>query len=87
MFARRCRLKVLKDEIKKPYFLQLKEFLWSEGVHGADEDYTRLKIYPSRACALVYWQRRVTLFTARLTVQPRTYTRGPTSHLLARSRL
>ncbi|KZV62103.1 uracil-DNA glycosylase [Peniophora sp. CONT] len=40
-------LKVLKDEIKKPYFLQLKEFLWSEGVHGPEEDYTRLKIYPS----------------------------------------
>ena len=28
------RLKVLKDELKKPYFISLKKFLWSEGVKG-----------------------------------------------------
>lgn len=27
------RLKVLKDEIKKPYFIALKKFLWQEGTH------------------------------------------------------
>ncbi|KAL5504039.1 UNG1 [Sanghuangporus vaninii] len=27
-------LKVLKDEFKKPYFISLKKFLWSEGVKG-----------------------------------------------------
>ncbi|KAF8134990.1 uracil-DNA glycosylase-like protein [Boletus edulis] len=31
-------LKVLKDDIKKPYFISLKKFLWEEG---------RLKVYPS----------------------------------------
>ncbi|PAV16453.1 uracil-DNA glycosylase [Pyrrhoderma noxium] len=29
-------LKLLKDEIKKPYFIELKKFLWSEGVKGPD---------------------------------------------------
>ncbi|EPQ52742.1 uracil-DNA glycosylase [Gloeophyllum trabeum ATCC 11539] len=29
-------LKLLKDEIKKPYFLALKRFLWEEGVTSAD---------------------------------------------------
>lgn len=42
------RLKVLKDEIKKPYFIALKEFLWKEGVHGPDDSANNLKIYPAR---------------------------------------
>ncbi|THH10894.1 hypothetical protein EW145_g1021 [Phellinidium pouzarii] len=29
-------LKILKDEIKKHYFIDLKKFLWSEGVQGPD---------------------------------------------------
>jgi uracil-DNA glycosylase len=44
------RLKVLKDEIKKPYFIALKKFLWEEGVRGPDEIPKSLKIYPSRKC-------------------------------------
>ncbi|KII89751.1 hypothetical protein PLICRDRAFT_108541 [Plicaturopsis crispa FD-325 SS-3] len=39
-------LKVLKDEIKKPYFLQLKRFLWEEGVRGANDSDINLKVYP-----------------------------------------
>lgn len=42
------RLKVLKDEVKKPYFITLKQFLWKEGVHGADDSAENLNIYPAR---------------------------------------
>lgn len=40
-------LKVLKDEIKKPYFITLKQFLWKEGVHGPDDSAENLNIYPA----------------------------------------
>lgn len=76
-------MKVLKDEIKKPYFLQLKEFLWSEGVHGPDDDYTRLKIYPSRASTCTR-QNIVQLMT--MTAQLTTSTHGPTLRLWAKSK-
>jgi len=39
---------VLKDEIKKPYFISLKEFLWKEGVQGPDDSAQNLKVYPAR---------------------------------------
>lgn len=38
-------LKVLKDEIRKPYFLKLKEFLWEEGVRGPETPCN--KVYPA----------------------------------------
>ncbi|KAI0050447.1 uracil-DNA glycosylase [Auriscalpium vulgare] len=40
-------LKVLKDEIKKPYFVSLKEFLWKEGIRGLTDSAPGLKIYPA----------------------------------------
>ncbi|KAE9408408.1 uracil-DNA glycosylase [Gymnopus androsaceus JB14] len=40
-------LKLLKDEIKQPYFISLKRFLWQEGVRGPDDSPQSLKIYPS----------------------------------------
>ncbi|KAG0708203.1 uracil-DNA glycosylase-like protein [Suillus ampliporus] len=40
-------LKLLKEEIKKPYFISLKKFLWEEGVHGPDDSAKSLKVYPS----------------------------------------
>ncbi|KAH9178416.1 uracil-DNA glycosylase-like protein [Lactarius sanguifluus] len=40
-------LKVLKDEIKKPYFITLKQFLWKEGVCGPDDSAENLNIYPA----------------------------------------
>ncbi|KAH7884670.1 uracil-DNA glycosylase-like protein [Phlebopus sp. FC_14] len=40
-------LKLLKDEIKKPYFIALKQFLWDEGVHDPDDSVKSLKVYPS----------------------------------------
>jgi len=40
-------LKLLKDEIKKPYFIALKRFLWQEGVKGADDSPKSLTVYPS----------------------------------------
>lgn len=45
---RPIRLKVLKDEIKKPYFLKLKQFLWDQGVRGAEDSAQNLKVYPAR---------------------------------------
>ncbi|KAH9928692.1 uracil-DNA glycosylase-like protein [Fomitopsis serialis] len=39
--------KMLKDEIRKPYFLKLKQFLYDAGVHGAKDSAPNLKIYPS----------------------------------------
>ncbi|TFK49897.1 uracil-DNA glycosylase [Heliocybe sulcata] len=38
-------LKLLKDEIKKPYFSRLKTFLWEEGVTDADSK--NHKVFPS----------------------------------------
>ncbi|THH29989.1 hypothetical protein EUX98_g4201 [Antrodiella citrinella] len=40
-------LKLLKDEIRKPYFIKLKEFLWNQGVKGASDSPASLKIYPA----------------------------------------
>ncbi|EMD34152.1 hypothetical protein CERSUDRAFT_86888 [Gelatoporia subvermispora B] len=40
-------LKILKDEIRKPYFLQLKRFLLEQGVRGAADSAKVLKVYPA----------------------------------------
>ncbi|EPT01358.1 hypothetical protein FOMPIDRAFT_1161611 [Fomitopsis schrenkii] len=40
-------LKLLKDEIRKPYFLKLKQFLYDAGVRGSKDSAPNLKIYPS----------------------------------------
>ncbi|KZT73084.1 uracil-DNA glycosylase [Daedalea quercina L-15889] len=40
-------LKLLKDEIRKPYFLKLKRFLYDAGVHGTKDSAPSLRIYPS----------------------------------------
>ncbi|KAF8968008.1 hypothetical protein BDZ97DRAFT_2073103 [Flammula alnicola] len=40
-------LKVLKDEIRKPYFLSLKQFLWKEGVQGIEDTPPTLRVYPA----------------------------------------
>lgn len=42
------RLKVLKDEIRKPYFIKLKDFLWEQGVKGPNDSSKSLRIYPAR---------------------------------------
>ncbi|THH19815.1 hypothetical protein EW146_g1413 [Bondarzewia mesenterica] len=47
-------LKLLKDEIKKPYFISLKEFLWQEGVKSPDDSIKSLKVYPSLPTLLFY---------------------------------
>lgn len=44
----RVRLKLLKDEIKKPYFITLKEWLWEQGLKGPNDTPMPLKIYPAR---------------------------------------
>ncbi|GAW01980.1 uracil-DNA glycosylase [Lentinula edodes] len=40
-------LKVLKDEIKQPYFIALKRFLWDQGVREPQYSPQPLKVYPS----------------------------------------
>jgi uracil-DNA glycosylase len=43
------QLKVLSEEIRQPYFLKLKRFLWEEGVQGATEQSVGSpKIFPPR---------------------------------------
>ena len=43
------QLKLLADELRKSYFLQLKRFLWSEGVEGASDQSTKSpRIFPPR---------------------------------------
>ena len=44
----RTRLKLLKDEIKKTYFLNLKRFLAEQGVKGVNDSAANLKVYPAR---------------------------------------
>ncbi|KAF8896217.1 uracil-DNA glycosylase [Infundibulicybe gibba] len=39
--------KLLKNELKKPYFIDLKRFLWKEGVKGANDTPSSLRIYPA----------------------------------------
>ncbi|KAK0468599.1 uracil-DNA glycosylase-like protein [Armillaria novae-zelandiae] len=39
-------LKLLRDEIKKPYFLSLKQFLWEEGLKGIHDTPLPLRVYP-----------------------------------------
>ncbi|KAF9818587.1 hypothetical protein IEO21_02692 [Rhodonia placenta] len=40
-------LKVLKDEMRKAYFLKLKQFLYDAGVKGANDSAQNLKVYPA----------------------------------------
>jgi len=41
-----CRLKLLKGEITKDYFISLKRFLWEEGVRGPNDTPKTCKVYP-----------------------------------------
>ena len=68
------RLKLLKDEIRQPYFLKLKRFLYDQGVKGPNDSASNLKVYPARERTVIRDTPRV------LTLYPhqrRTYTRGP----------
>ena len=47
MTGQTYRLKMLKDEIRKPYFIALKDFLWKEGVKGPDDSQKPLQVYPA----------------------------------------
>ena len=48
VLTRKHRLKVLKEEIRKPYFIKLKEFLWEQGVKGPNDTSKSVKVYPAR---------------------------------------
>lgn len=50
MLTELCRLKVLKDEIRKPYFIALKRFLLEEGVRGVNDTPRSCKVLPPREC-------------------------------------
>ena len=43
---------MLSDEIRKPYFLKLKTFLWDQGVKGPSDSAKGLKVYPERKIAV-----------------------------------
>jgi hypothetical protein len=77
------RLKVLKDEIKKPYFIALKKFLWEEGVRGPDDIPKSLKVFPSRERAS---ELSVAIVKSIIEFQRTTSTHGQTCPL-ARLRL
>ncbi|KAI0055517.1 uracil-DNA glycosylase [Artomyces pyxidatus] len=40
-------LKVLKDELRKPYFIALKQFLWEEGIRDPNSHIPNLQVYPA----------------------------------------
>ena len=48
MVLTHTRLKLLKDEIRQPYFIKLKKFLYDQGVKGAEDSAPNLKVYPAR---------------------------------------
>jgi hypothetical protein len=69
-----CRLKVLKDEIRKPYFIKLKEFLWEQGVRGPDYISKPVKVYPARESPAL----TVAVYDRSMTSQRKIYTLGRT---------
>lgn len=57
-------LEHLQDELRKPYFLELKRFLWSEGLRGTqDRQGGKLKVFPpgARARSLCFARYLTTL--------------------------
>ncbi|KZO96786.1 uracil-DNA glycosylase [Calocera viscosa TUFC12733] len=58
-------MKVLKDEIRKPYFLKLKKFLASEGVKGAADKCTT--VFP-QAKDIYSWSRHTPLGKVRVLI-------------------
>jgi len=58
---------LLKDEIKKPYFISLKKFLWEEGVKGAEDTPKSVKVYPPRElyCSGLITHHEIICFTAK----------------------
>ncbi|KAF9521019.1 hypothetical protein BS47DRAFT_1335123 [Hydnum rufescens UP504] len=64
----RTWLKVLSNEIKKPYFIKLKEFLWQEGVQGpAAQSVGSPKIFPPPS-EIYNWSRRTPLGHLRVVI-------------------
>lgn len=59
------RLKVLAEELKKRYFLDLKRFLWDQGVQHAEYLPRPLKVYPSRTSPVSHIQPNVELLPFR----------------------
>lgn len=43
-------LSLLQDEVRRPYFLKLKESLWKEGVKGVGNSTCGGKVFPPREC-------------------------------------
>lgn len=77
-------LEHLQDELRKPYFLELKRFLWSEGLRGTqDRQGGKLKVFPPGARALTLFCQifddadSLSLSLPSCDPQRATYTPGP----------
>ncbi|KAG9075137.1 hypothetical protein FS749_013221, partial [Ceratobasidium sp. UAMH 11750] len=57
--------KILKDELKKPSFIKLKEFLWEEGVQGKDKPCPT--VYPP-AADIYAWSRYTPLGRVKVVI-------------------
>ncbi|KAG8741193.1 hypothetical protein FRC10_003187 [Ceratobasidium sp. 414] len=57
--------KILKDELKKPSFIKLKEFLWEEGVRGKDKPCP--SVYPP-AADIYAWSRYTPLGRVKVVI-------------------
>ncbi|GAA5985813.1 hypothetical protein JCM10908_007122 [Rhodotorula pacifica] len=61
-------LEHLQDELKKPYFLNLKRFLWSEGLRGTqDRQGGKLKVFPP-ARDVYAWSRYTPLRDVKVVI-------------------
>ncbi|GAA5842225.1 hypothetical protein JCM3766R1_005071 [Sporobolomyces carnicolor] len=62
-------LSLLKDEIRKPYFRQLKEFLWKEGLRGTDDKDSKGKLTVFPPARDVYsWSRYTPLENVKVVI-------------------
>jgi uracil-DNA glycosylase len=50
---------MLKEEIRAPYFLHLKEFLWEQGVRGPEDTRLPLKVYPHRKLFVLWTEKHI----------------------------
>jgi uracil-DNA glycosylase len=60
-------LKHLQDEIRKPYFIKLKKFLWEEGIKGPEPETFTNKIFPP-ANEIYSWSRYTQLGQVRVVI-------------------
>jgi uracil-DNA glycosylase len=58
-------LELLQDEIRKPYFIKLKEALWKEGVRGVHGKCNKTNVFPP-AHDIYSWSRHTPVHRVRV---------------------